>query len=490
MSFEDRDALGLAELVRNKLVSPTELLDAAIARADLVNPQINAIVTTCYDRARTQIAEGVGDGVFAGVPFLAKDLGPAVGGVPMARGSRYFASYTPIADDDYFLRAREAGLVVFAKTNTPEFGLVPYTEPRLHGATRNPWDLTRTPGGSSGGSAAAVAAGIVPMAHANDMGGSIRIPASCCGLVGLKPTRARMATVGGPAGDANVDLCVSRSVRDTAAMLDVVRIDSGPLYAAPAPERSYREEVGRDPGRLRVAVVRGNWLGHGVSSDATAALNDAARLCASLGHIVTEDEPGNISYEALAFAALVIFASNTAWQLGAGNPLRGKRLRTGDLEPATWAMSVIGDVLSASELTAALAEQRTAAAAFARFMQNYDVILTPTLAAAPIRLGELQLTRSETTQIEILGRLRSRPLIRAAAEKIASRLYDWLPYTPVFNLTGQPAISLPLFWNDDGLPIGTQFAARLGGEDTLLRLASQLEIARPWWNRHAPLFAG
>ncbi|MHB8462388.1 MAG: amidase, partial [Vulcanimicrobiaceae bacterium] len=488
-SFEDVDALGFAELVRNKHVSPTELLDAAIARVERVNPKINAIITTCYDRARTQIAAGVGNGVFAGVPYLAKDLGPAVGGVPMARGSRYFSSYTPADDDEYFVRAREAGLVVFAKTNTPEFGLVPYTEPRLFGATRNPWDLTRTPGGSSGGSAAAVAAGIVPMAHANDMGGSIRIPASCCGLVGLKPSRARMATVGGAAGDANVDLCVSRSVRDTAAMLDVIRVDSGPLYAAPSPERSYREEVGRDPGRLRIAVVRGNWLGHGVSGDATAALDDAARLCASLGHRVTEDEPRDISYDALAFATLVIFASNTAWQLGAGNPLRGKRLRAGDLEPATWAMSVIGDVLSASELTSALAEQRIAAAAFARFMQSYDVILTPTLAAAPIRLGELHLTNSETTQIEILCRLKSRPLIRAAAEKIASRLFDWLPYTPVYNLTGQPAISLPLFWNGEGLPIGTQFAARLGDEGTLLRLASQLEIARPWWNRHAPLFA-
>ena len=479
--YDVADALELAAQVRARQVTPRELLDEAIARAERVNPALNALTARLYDAARAACERADVAAPFAGVPFLAKDLGPALGGAPLTMGSRYFAAYVPVADDAFFVSAKAAGLNVFAKTSTPEFGLLPYTEPALFGACRNPWNADRTPGGSSGGSGALCAAGVVPIAHGNDMGGSIRIPASCNGLFGLKPSRGRTPSVGGLVGEANVDLGISRTVRDSAALLDATRLDAG---------EPFLEAMRRDPGRLRVAVVRGPMLGGGIAPDARAALDDAAELCAELGHDVVDDEPGGIDYGAMSYALLLLFASQIGWHLGAGNPTPHVPLRSGDLEPATRAMLAIARVLALDELTTAVARQHELRERFAGFMERYDVILTPTLAAPPVRIGELALSAAEKVQIEVLTRVKSAALIRKAARDISARMFDWLPYTPVFNLTGQPAMSVPLSWTKDGLPVGVQFAGRFGDEATLLRLAAQLEAARPWHGRRPPCWSG
>ncbi|HTV91177.1 MAG TPA: amidase [Verrucomicrobiae bacterium] len=478
--FYDRsDALEIARAIRAREVSASEVLDEAIGRAERVNPRLNALAARGYDAARAMARLPL-DGPLAGVPLLVKDLGPELAGLPMTMGSKYFASYVPLADHEFFTRAKHAGAVIFGKTTAPEFGLLPYTESALFGATRNPWDLERTPGGSSGGSAAMCAAGVVPLAHGNDMGGSIRIPASCTGLFGLKPSRGRAPTNGGVIGSANVDHALSRTVRDSAAFLDAVRSDAGPRFL---------DEMQRDPAPLRIAVMRGPGLGHGVSAESRAALDAAAALCESLGHRVVDAEPDGIDYTAVAYALLLIFASNIGWHLGSGNPTPQRRLRHGDVEPATLAMLTIAQVLALDELTGAVVTQRKLRAAFDGFMQHYDVILTPTLAAPPVRIGELALTRAEVIQCEVLARLRLPSLIRKAAREIAAPMFDWLPYTPLFNLTGAPAMSVPLHWSADGLPVGVQFAGRFDDEATLFRLAAQLERAVPWRDRRPPAWS-
>jgi amidase len=479
--FYDRsDALEIARAIHEREVSGAEVLDEAIARAERINPRLNALTARGYEAARATARSPL-DGPFAGVPLLVKDLGPELAGLPMTMGSRYFASYVPPADHEFFTRVKRAGAVIFGKTTPPEFGLLPYTESALFGATRNPWDLERTPGGSSGGSAAMCAAGVVPLAHGNDMGGSIRIPASCTGLFGLKPSRGRAPTNGGVIGSANVDHALSRSVRDSAAFLDVVRSDNGPRFL---------DEAQRDPAPLRIAVMRGPGLGHGISAESRAALDAAAALCQSLGHSVVDAEPVGIDYPAVAYALLLIFASNIGWHLDSGNPTPERRLRRGDIEPATLAMLTIAQVLALDELTGAVVTQRKLRATFDAFMEQYDIILTPTLAAPPVHIGELKLTRAEIIQCEVLARLRLPSLIRKAAREIAAPMFDWLPYTPLFNLTGAPAMSVPLHWSSDGLPVGVQFAGRFDDEATLFRLAGQLERAAPWRDRRPPVWSG
>jgi Asp-tRNA(Asn)/Glu-tRNA(Gln) amidotransferase A subunit family amidase len=471
------DALGLANLVRGKQVSACELLEEAIRRAQRVNPQLGALVCERFEQARADAENGLPNGPFCGVPFLLKDLGPRLAGAPMRMGSRYFRDYVPDADDEFVFRAKRAGLNIFGKTSTPEFGLLPYTEPRFFGPCRNPWDPQRTPGGSSGGSAALTAAGVVPMAHGNDMGGSIRIPASCTGLFGFKPSRGRVPRRGTPVADMNVDLALTRSVRDSAALLDAVCTGG-----------AFREEVGRDPGRLRIALVQGPMLGENIDARCRSAAQEAAALCERLGHHVEIAEPAGVDYREVALAVLLIFASNVAWIMGPGNPL-GRKLRAGDLEPETWAMLVIAQVLSAAELTNAMQTQAEVTERFDAFMQQYDAMLMPTLAAPPVPIGEFALTRAKSAQIELLARLRAPALIRKAAQTIAETLFDWIPYTPVFNMTGQPAMSVPLYWTQDDLPIGVQIAARAGNDAVLYRLAAQLESAQPWFTRRPPIQA-
>jgi 6-aminohexanoate-cyclic-dimer hydrolase len=485
--YDRYDAMGLAQLVRERQVTAQELLEEAIERAERVNPQLNALICKRFDQARAAARDGLPDGPFSGVPFLVKDLGPALAGIPMTSGSRYFRDYVPADDDEFVARVKSAGFNIFGKTNTPEFGLAPVTEPVLFGPCRNPWNLERTTGGSSGGSGAMVASGVVPMAHGNDMGGSIRIPASCNGVFGMKPSRGRTPTVGGVAGDANADFAISRSVRDSAALLDAVRLRRGLMYDAPSFDGSYLDEAGRDPRPLRIAVVREPMLGSTIDPECRTALDNAVKLCESLGHQAEVAAPHGIDYRKVAHAIVLIFASAIGWKMHAANPLPGKKLRSGDLEPATWAMLVISEVLSANELTWALDEQRVLSRKFEEFLTTYDAVMMPTLAAPPVKIGALALTKNEVVQIEVLARLRSGPLIRKAAEEIAKTLFDWIPYTPIFNLTGAPAMSVPLHWTPNGLPVGTMFATRLGDEATLFRLAGQLERAQPWRDRRPPV---
>ena len=481
-SLYDRgDALEIARAIRAREFSASEVLEEAIARAERINPQLNGIAARRYEQAREEARNVKLDAPFAGVPLVIKDLGPALGGVPMTMGSRYFSSYVPAHDDEFVVRAKRSGAIVFAKTTAPEFGLLPYTETALFGATRNPWNLERTPGGSSGGSGALCAAGVVPLAHGNDMGGSIRIPACCVGLFGMKPSRGRAPTTGGIIGSANVDHAISRTVSDSAAFLDAVRSDSDPPFL---------DEVGREPRPLRIAVVRGPMLGHGISSDAREALDDAAALCSSLGHKVVDDEPAGVDYAALSYALLLIFASQTGWHLGSGNPTPERKLRSGDIEPVSSAMLAIARVLALDELTTAVVHQRALRATFDAFMDKYDVVLAPTMASPAVKIGELALSRGEIMQVGVLSKVRAPALIRKAARDISARMFDWLPYTPIFNLTGAPAMSVPLYWTRDGLPMGVQFAGRFNDETTLFRLAGQLERARPWRDRRPPVWSG
>jgi amidase len=446
-----------------------------------------------FDEALATVARGVGDGPFAGVPFLLKDLLAAYAGQPLRSGSRFLKDYVPDRDSEIVRRYRRAGVIVVGKTNTCEFGLVPYTEPELFGPTRNPWDLSRTPGGSSGGSAAAVAAGIVPMAGGGDGGGSIRIPASCCGLFGLKPSRGRTPT--GPYyGEiwqgAVVEHVLTRSVRDSAAMLDAIAgPDPGAPYYAPAPERPFLDEVQRAPGQLRIAFTSTPFFGHTVHPECIAALHETTALLEGLGHHVEEAAPA-LDGLSLARDFLTLVCAEVRADLEDACHVVGRRATSRDVEPATWALALLGSRINAGTLAMAKRSLQRAARRVGDCMEGYDVLLTPTLAEPPVKIGALQPPPSEMRAIKLVGRLNAAALLEwvGALDKAAATTFDFIPYTPLFNVTGQPAMSVPLAWSTDGLPIGMQFVGRYGDEATLLRLAGQLEQARPWAARTAPLF--
>jgi Asp-tRNA(Asn)/Glu-tRNA(Gln) amidotransferase A subunit family amidase len=466
--YVGHDALGLAELVRTRQVDASELLDAALARADAVQPSLNAVVTRLDDAARAGIAAGLPPGPLRGVPFLVKELVASVAGAATTAASRLYAGNVAARDSEVVARYRRAGLVIFGKTNSPEFGLSPATESHLYGVTRNPWRLDLAPGGSSGGSAAAVAAGVVPAAHATDGGGSIRIPASCCGLFGLKPTRARITA--GPEGGEGlsglaVQHVVSRSVRDSAALLDATHgALPGDPYGAPPPTRPYLAEVGAAPGVLRIAFARSAPNGAAVAADCVAAVEDAARLCESLGHRVEEASP-ECDWSALTRDFVRVFAANVMANIARATG--GALPAPGLVEPLTFAIAERGRAMAAFEFIGALHNLHRQARAIAGFFERHDVWLTPTLASPPLPIGWFDIDS---------------PDVDAWIE----RLVAFLPFTYPFNVTGQPAASVPLFWNAAGLPIGVQFAARSGDEALLFRLAAQLEQARPWFGRRPP----
>ena len=463
------DALGLADLVRKREVSAAELLAEAMARCDRVNEKLNAVVYRLDAEAGRAAGAVDRDAPFAGVPFLIKDIGPALAGAPLTSGSRLFANYIPQEDGEIVRRFKAAGLVPFGKTNVPEFGLVPYTESRLFGPCRNPWDLGRTPGGSSGGAAAAVAAGIVPMAHASDGGGSIRIPASCCGLVGLKPSRGLNPT------DAQtetmmsafiVDHVLSRSVRDCAAALDAVcnRQDAGFLAA-----------LERPPKPLKVAVVRGVMFGRSVAPEIKAALDSAARLMESLGHRVEDAEP-DIDYAAFGMAYLFCAAQSTKLFAHSAPEAASRQ----NLELPTWTLARIGSSLSATDKAWAEAVIERETKTFLAFSENFDIVMSPVLGSLPIRIGELRATAAESLAMRIVERLNSSHLMKALLKAIAAKNFAFAPFTAQYNMTGQPALSLPLAQSAGGLPIGIQFAGKRNADGLLLRLARQLELAQPW----------
>jgi amidase len=469
----EMDATAQAELVRRGEVKPVELVEAAIGRAELINPKLNAIITPMYEDAREAAEGSLPDGPFRGVPFLLKDLLATYAGVRMSWGSRFLRDFVPDHDSELVIRLKRAGLVILGKTNTPEFGILPTTEPALFGATRNPWSPDRSSGGSSGGSAAAVAAGIVPFAHANDGGGSIRIPASCCGLFGLKPTRARNPLgpdTGDIMGGLAVEHALTRSVRDSAALLDATAgPDVGDPYCAPPPSRPYSEEVKSDPGRLRIAFSTKAPSGAKIHPECVNAVLDVAKLCAGLGHEVTETAP-EINGPMLVQAFTAVWAAGSASGLDAFAFLTGQAPKAEQFEPLTWGLYEMGRRVTGPAYLLAQAVLQRIARDVARFMEKYDAWLTPTLAEPPVPLG----TFDSTPENPLRGFYRA---------------VEYVPFTPIANATGQPAMSVPLYWNSEGLPVGTHFFGRFGDEALLFRLAAQLEQARPWAKRRPAVHA-
>jgi amidase len=489
------DGLALADLVRRREITAAELLDQAVARAARVNDRLNAVVTPLHDEARRAIAAGLPDGPFSGVPFLLKDLDADCEGTLMSSGSRFLAGHRSTHDATLVARYRRAGLVLFGKTNTPELGLTPYTEPALFGPTRNPWDSSRTPGGSSGGAAAAVAAGVIPLAHAGDGGGSIRIPASCCGLFGLKPTRGRT-----PVGPNNSQVwngmaighAVTLTVRDSAALLDATAgPESTARHFAPPAARPFLAEVGMAPGRLRVAFTKRPHLGVAVPhADCVAAAEDAARLLSSLGHEV-EERDLELDPEALARDFFCVVCVAVATRIARDAQTTGRRPRRAELQTSTRITAEIGRQRSAVQLAAAHERLDAAARGAARFFERFDVLLSPTLGLPPPAIGALHPHGLEAFAHEVLLALRLGVLLRlpGAVDSAVRRVFTFIPFTPLANVTGAPSMTVPLFWNAAGLPIGTMFTGRVGDEATLLRLAAQLESARPWAHRRPPIHA-
>ena len=461
------DATELAALIDKKEIEPLDLVELTISRISRINPKINAVVALMFEQARTAAGGELPSGPFRGVPFLLKDLMAAYAGVPMTLGSALLRHFIPNRDSELVSRLKKAGLIIIGKTNTPEFGILPTTEPHLFGPSLNPWDTTRITGGSSGGSAAAVAAGFVSMAHANDGGGSIRIPASCCGLFGLKPTRARNP-LGPNFGDVMSGLvcehALTRSVRDSAALLDATAgPDLGDPYWAPPPARPFLQEVGTDPGKLRLAFSTQALGGEPVHADCLAAVLSAVRLCQELGHEVKEAAPP-VNSEIMNRAFLTLWSCGCASTLEGIEATLGRPVKPEEVEPLTWVLYEIGKAQSGAKYLLALQSLQSLARDTARFFLDYDMWITPTLAQPPLPLGRFEASPSDPLQ----G-------LRQSA--------NFAPFTAICNMTGQPAMSVPLYWNKDGLPIGVQFIAPFGDEAGLFRLAAQLEKARPWAQR-------
>jgi amidase len=473
------DATAQAELVRSGEASPAELVDAAIDRIEQLDPQLNVMVTPLFEKARAAAAEELPDGPFKGVPFLVKDLACHTAGDPMYEGMGFLRAQGWVEQEDSELakRFRAAGLVILGRTNCPELGILPTTEPEAFGASRNPWALDRSTGGSSGGSAAAVAAGLVPFAHANDGGGSIRIPAANCGLVGLKATRARISLApshGDLMGGLVNEGFVTRSVRDTAALLDAVHGPAaGEPYAAPAPLRPYLDEVGAEVGRLRIGIrTAPPGRMYETHVECLAAAENAARLLESLGHTVEEAELDAFDDPGIIESFLIRWLSGTAWSLDYWSRKTGTPITAADVEPLTWALAEQGRTFTAAQLYGALEQhQQVGRAVGAWYDSGFDLLLTPTTAEPATELGAYAGPEDQP----LFGILRATPVAA---------------FTAAANMTGQPSISLPLHESDDGVPVGVMFTAACGREDLLIRLAAQLEEAQPWADRRPPVFAG
>lgn len=470
------DALGLAELVRTGQVSAEELRDAALRAIKQVNPQLNAVIGLTPLESGRALRERDRDAPFSGVPFLIKDIGAHMANVPSELGSRFAKGLTPLSDTELAARFKRAGLVTVGRTNIPEFGGNVSTEPLLYGRSHNPWNGAHSTGGSSGGAAAAVAAGFVPMAHANDAGGSIRIPAACCGLFGLKTTRGR-----NPAGPEYDDLIfglgvehvLTRTVRDSAAMLDACHgADVGSRYLLLPPETSYLTACQRDPKRLRIAFsVTAPEGAPKVEAACCEAVLDAAKLCDSLGHEVFEATPPVSQDEICAILrdAFAPFMASSARMLAA---VLGREVTAQDVEATTWAMLSHGARMSATDLALALGTVNTVSRKLGRFFTSCDLWLSPILTRPTEKLGVLDANDRSLD-----------------ADQWTRKIMDYAPFCAMFNGSGQPAMSVPLHRSHDGLPIGVQFAARFADESTLFSLAGQLERARPWREHRPPVCA-
>ena len=470
--FADLDALACADLIRRGEASPLELVDAAIARIEKLDPEINAVPIRRFEKARDEASAPLPDGPFRGVPTLIKDLWSHTAGDPFHKGMRFLKEHgwTEEHDTEHAARLRRAGFVFVGRSNTPEMGLQPTTEPEAYGPTRNPWNLGHSTGGSSGGSAAAVVAGMVPIAQATDGGGSIRIPASECGLVGLKPSRGR-ATCGPFSGDYtggfSVELCVSTSVRDTAAFLDAVEGPGvGDPYVAPTPLRPYREEVGAEPGRLRIGIMAADPRGFAaIHPDCLRATTETGRLLESLGHTVEESFPPALAEPEIAMGVITYFATSVAAGIDHWSKRTGREITAGDVEGPTWALAEMGRSISGPQFWLAREQTFSHARRVAQWWAGgFDLLLTPTLPAPPPQLGFFRGTPENPLE----------GLARGAGFAL---------FTAPFNASGQPAISLPLATSNDGLPVGVQLVAAYGREDVLIRIAAQIEEAAPWRDR-------
>jgi amidase/6-aminohexanoate-cyclic-dimer hydrolase len=469
--YDRFDALGLAGLVARREVTAQELLDAAIARSEAVNPKVNAIVARFDDDARAAVANGLPAGVLSGVPFLLKDLNTLLAGTVTSNGCRFFADNCADHDTEMTARYKRGGLVIFGKTNTPEFGLTVSTEPRLFGPTRNPWRLSHMAGGSSGGAAAAVAAGILPVAHATDGGGSIRIPASCCGLYGLKPTRGRNPH-GPDRGEGwsgmSTEHVVSRSVRDSAAFLDLTQgPDTGAPYFAAPPAQSFLSGLDAPGTALRIGLVTRTAAGEAVDPECERAARDAARLLESLGHRVEEASLACVE-QGFGPAFRVIIAGNVR----AAIDFHAEKLRRNpgpdDLEKVTWAMYEAGARATAADYARAIVAVHRTGRQVAALFRDFDLLLTPTLPRPPQALGVFSMMSND---------------LDAYARDVAF----FTSFTAIANIAGNPAASLPLHWTPEGLPVGVQLIGRYGDEAGVLRVSAQLEQARPWFGRRPAL---
>jgi amidase len=474
------DATDQAALVRSGDAQPIELVEAAISRIVALNDELNAVIHPLFDRARALVSsDRLPEGPFRGVPIVVKDLDGKLAGAPYHGGNRLLKELNsiPTKSCHLFDKLEAAGFVIVGKTNTPEFGLVPSTEPKLYGPTHNPWNLAHTPGGSSGGSAAAVASGMVPVAHAGDGGGSIRIPASMCGLFGLKPSRGRIS-LGPDEGEAWAGLVmrhvVSRSVRDSAAVLDVLEgYMAGDPYTAPPPTSPYAAEVGRDPGKLRIGVSKNAPSGLAETDPVCiAAVDDAIALLTSLGHTVEDSAPAALDEAGLMDQFSAVMMSCLRADLGEIAEIAGRPLTAADMEPTTWLYYQASGGYDGGAYVKAVAEMHRWTRRVVSWWTDggYDLLLTPSIAEPPPVLGDL----GNHSDGGIAAASRSVPIAA---------------YCAAFNVTGQPAMSVPLYWSDNGLPIGVQLVGAPYREDVLIQVAAQLEQARPWAQRRPSVHA-
>lgn len=488
--YEKYDGIGLSELIKKKEVTPNEVLEAAIAKIEKLNPRLNAVITKMYDEAKEVVDRGVKTGVFAGVPMLLKDISQLYKGVRYTMGSKLLRDFVPDIDSEFVKRIKNSGALIIGKTNVPEFGLMGTTEPEYFGPTKNPWDLKRTPGGSSGGSAAAVASRMVPVATGNDGGGSIRIPASCCGVFGLKPSRGR--TPNGPLnGEIWMGLVVEHaltvSVRDSAAMLDVTAgADTGAPYEIKPPTRSYLKTMDIPPKKLKIAFSVENPLSSDVHPLCRNAVLKTVDLLDELGYDIEEKTP-DIDFKELAQSYIVSMFGEVAFLLKDLEKIIGKKIKSSDIEMSSWILAKIGEIVPIWKASWAKHTWDMAARKMGEFHKEYDLYLTPTMAQPPAFIGEVVPTSTEKLLMGFIDKLRLGKVISLddVIEKLAYKQLSRMPYTQLANQTGQPAMSVPLFTTKDGLPIGVHFTAAYGKESLLFKLARQLEMAKPWKDRTA-----
>ena len=490
--YNHYDGLGLADLMSSGAVSVQEVMEAAITQIETLNPLLNAVNYPMFAEGRRRVAEGLPEGRFQGVPFLLKDQMAAYAGIPMASGCRALKQYVPDFDSELVKRYKRTGVITLGKTNVPEFGLIPATEPLGFGPTRNPWNTDHSSGGSSGGAAAAVAGGMVPLASGNDGGGSIRIPSSCCGLFGLKPSRGR--TPSGPRDGeywqgATVQHVITRTVRDSAAMLDLTHgADAGAPFVIPSPAESYLNALQRPPRRLKIAFNTHSPIDSVVHPVCKAAVMETARLVESLGHHPIETQPA-INGDEYAQSYAIMNFGEVAADLEELQAFLKRRLESDDVETLTAIAGLLGRTFSAGDFVRSLRQWGRMGRIMGEFFQDYDLYLTPTLAYPPPLIGELQPKRHEQMAMKVVTALGVGSILKASGivDKLARQNISFTPFTMLANMTGIPAMSVPLHWTPEGLPVGVQFFAPFGDETTLFQLAAQLEEAQPWFDKRPPL---